>query len=203
MFKSMQQHLPELNVLLANGSASVASELSQLSGARVSEPFEKEPRGEKDAPEATDDHMHDVHDHDNVAEIEEQDKFDQSRKSLGNPKLVSLPDLLPFDRKLFGHPYRNCQTVSDIIKTVASEHACCAYNRDSSISNATKCMPNMHEGEVWRWAHLSPKSVNVAVVTPGRLVHHLQELGSNWLANLELLVRTTQYVVFTLRSTVR
>ena len=35
-------------------------------------------------------------------------------------------------------------------------------------------------------------AVHIAVVTPGRLVHHLQRLGSGWLRQLNFLVRRTQ-----------
>ena len=94
---------------------------------------------------------------------------------------VALPDLLPIDRKVFGHPHRNIRTVDDLLKSVTAQ-------RMEECGNVHVEALRMHGGSVWQWGHLKPRPVSVAVVTPGRLVHHVRELGHSWLANLEMLV---------------
>lgn len=187
MFQSLQAHLPHLHIVLANGSSSVSSELSQLSGSRTpdtSRSFGKLPLSEPSAASSKLRHRNTA-DVGNGHVVAEGHQNAQSSDSVPaehqQRKPVTLLDMLPIDRKVFGHPHRNCNNINDLLKSVAAHH----MQEQESVNTAAL---SLHGCSVWQWGHLKPQVVSVAVVTPGRLVHHLQELGHSWLANLEMLV---------------
>lgn len=179
VFRSLQRHLPPMHVVLANGSSPVAHELSQLSGARASEAAGTFQNVSEPAP--TKHREHEATPRDTSSQEDCKSSFAGASGSQAGAVHGSLTDLLPIDRKVFGHPHRNCKTVEDILKSVAAQ-------RMEEHGTAGAAAHGMHGGSVWRWGPLKPQVVSVAVVTPGRLTHHLRELGHRWLENLELLV---------------
>jgi hypothetical protein len=176
VFQSLQAYLPTLNIVLANGTASVRTELSLLSGSSAIEPVAEE--------SLQHDHLQDHAMNSNGEEesCEDDGLPEHVHPEHGNAVRLSLHDLLPFDRKLL-NLRGNRTTVDELVRSVVVQH----MEQQETVHTAGL---SMHGCSMWRQGHLKPKVVSVAVVTPGRLVHHLQELGHSWLANLEILVRT-------------
>jgi superfamily II DNA/RNA helicase len=125
-FTMLLEHLPGLNIVLANGSGSVSAELAQLSGGAA-----------------------------------------DSTTQGGQGGAATMLEQVPALRKVYGASNSHCRSADELL------HCFLAH---AAGGRAAACMPG--------------RPVHVAVVTPGRLVHHLRELGASWLASLQMLVRS-------------
>lgn len=98
----------------------------------------------------------------------------------------AAPDITPSLLGLFPaiQPiFKDIPSAVDYNPTVAS---CLMQGAPSfSFGSPTDTGNATEEASQWRGAC----AVHVAVVTPGRLVHHLQRLGSGWLRQLNFLAR--------------